>query len=291
MSSLDKKTKTNSAQQQTSTSELTDWSKQEKATRESNILSDIEAFKNTARPTAFSGPTVAGLTADEIKARDMARTMAPRSDVQYRTFADFDPETYYNPFESEVVDATGAYFDEDLAKKTSAQQAAATMSGSYGGSRHGVADAELNRTSLMDKTKMMADLRYSGYEGAKDQFNRDSDNLYGADVRNSDAAYGDTLKQIDMLSSLGASEREIEQAKMLAEKAQYDEGAADEWRRFNLELQTKLGFYQSTPMLTTNNSSGTSSSTSKTSDPIGTISSLASGAGGLFTGLDNVFKF
>ena len=281
MSSLDKKTK--STQQATSSTSLTDWSKDQMETGKANVRGVMDNCDQKPY-VPFSGPTVADLSGDEQTARGMTRDLAPRDAVEYRTFADFDPETYYNPFEKEVVDATGAYFDEDLAKKTSANQAAATQSGSYGGSRHGVADAELNRTSLQDKTKMMADLRYQGYEGAKQQFNTDSQGLFTAGVRNSDAKFNDTVQTIDMLSKMGAGEREIEQAKMLAEKAQYDDAYADEWKRFQLKLQTEMGLFGSTPLLTTNTSSG--SSTSKTSDPIGTISSLAGGIGGLFGGIN-----
>lgn len=287
MSSLDKKTKT--TQQATSSTDLTDWSKNEKATREGNILSDIQAFKATARPSAFSGATVAGLTPDEIAARDKTRALTGRDPVEYRTFADFDPATYYNPFEDEVVGAVNAGIDENLTKSINDNQLRATSHGAYGGSRHGVADGEMMRTAAQDKAAKLAELRYAGYNDAADRFTRDSDSIYSADVRNSDAGYNDKVQQIDMLAKLGADERDIEQARLLAEKAKYDDAAEDEWRRFNLELQTKLGFYQSTPMLTKNSSSG--SSTSKTSDPIGQLSNLAGGAGGLFTGLDNVFKF
>lgn len=279
----DKKQKT--TQSSTSTTDLTDWSKAEMAAGKSNIRGVVNDY--TSKPyVPFSGPMVADLSQDEQTARDMTRNMQPREAVNYRTFADFDPTTYYNPFEDEVVSATGQYFDEDLAGKISANQARATMAGSYGGSRHGVADAELNRTSLMDKTKMMADLRYKGYEDAASRFERESGSIYNKDVRNSDAAHSDTLQTIDMLSKMGAGEREIEQAKMLAEKAKYDEAAAEEWRRFQTKLQTEIGLFGSTPMLTTNKSSGTS--TSKTSDPLGNIASIAGGVGGLFGGIGSI---
>jgi hypothetical protein len=277
MSSLSKKTK--SSQQSTSTSDLTDLSKQQFNTGQEKIRGVVNNF-NAQPYDPFDGPMVADLSADEQTAREQARNLAPRDAVQYRTFEEFDPATYYNPFEKEVVDATGAYYDEALQKNISQNQARATMNKSYGGSRHGVAEGELMRTSGMDKTKMMADMRYKGYNDAADRFERDSGNMYQADTRNSDAEYNDSVQAIEMLTKLGAGEREIEQAKMLAEKAKHDEQYADAWKRFQVQLQTEMGLFSATPLLTTNKSSG--SSTSKTSDPLGELGTVVSTVGDVF---------
>lgn len=284
MSSLSKKTKTNS--NTTSTSELTDWSKNEKATREADILGSINNFNASARPT-YSGATVADMSPDEVQAREMARSSTGRAPVDYRMFDQFDAGTYMNPYERDVVDATGAYIDENLTKSINDNSLRATSNGAYGGSRHGVADAELMRTAGMDKAAKMAELRYQGYNDAADRFERDSGNKYQADTRNSDVAYQDNLKKIDMLSQLGASEREIEQAKLLAAKAQYDEASADEWKRFQLEMGAKLGFYQSTPMLL--NNKGTFAGTTKNSDPLGEAGSVLKLGQSAFDLFGNVF--
>lgn len=278
MSSLDKKTKT--TQQATTTTNLTDWSKNQYETGKADLTNLVNNFKPR---DAFAGPTVADLSANEVKARELANNLDPRADVQYRTFDKFDPTTYYNPFESQVVDAVNRGIDENLTKSINDNSLRATAHGAYGGSRHGVADAEMMRTAGNDKADKLAQLRYAGYNDAADRFERDSQGIFAADTRNSDAHYEDQFKTIDLLSKLGASERDIEQAKMLAEKARYDEDAANEWKVFQTKLQTQMGLFGSTPMLTTTNSSG--SSTSKTSDPIGTLSSLAGGVGGLFGGI------
>ncbi len=286
MSSLDRKTKNESTS--TSTQALTEQSRADLEMGKADILGTINNFNTTNPIKSYEGQMVADLTPDQLMAREQARNLGPATEVQYRTFADFDPETYYNKFEDEVVAATGAYFDEDLAGKISANQARATQSGSYGGSRHGVADAELNRTSLMDKTKMMADLRYKGYDDAANRFERESGALYTKD-RDNAVRHDDSVRSnIALLETLGASARDVEQAKLLAERAQYDEKAAEEWKRFGLELQTKIGLFGSTPMLTTQNSSR--SSTTKVSDPLGQISQIAGGVGGAFTGVSNFFN-
>lgn len=278
MSSFDKKTKT--SQTSSSSTDLTDWSKGQFESGKDAVRGVIGGFKPR---DAFAGPVVADLSANEVKAREMAGNMDPRAAVNYRTFADFNPAVYVNPHEQEVVEKVNRGIDENLTKSLAANAMRATTHGAYGGSRHGVAEAEMMRTANTDKADKLGELRYRGYEDAASRFERESGNIYGADVRNSDAAYEDQYKTIDMLSKLGFDERQIDQAKMLAEKARYDEDAANEWEMFKTKLQTEMGLFGATPMLTKTNSSGTS--TSKTSDPIGTLSSLAGGVGGLFSGM------
>jgi predicted nucleic acid-binding protein len=60
-----------------------------------------------------------------------------------------------------------------------------------------------------------------------------------------------------MLAQFGASEREIEQARLLAQRAEFDRQAAEEYRNLMLQLQTRGGILNSTPMLV--NSTGKSS--------------------------------
>jgi hypothetical protein len=399
MSSLSKKTK--SSQNATSTSALTDWSKNQFDAGQERIRGVVDNY--TSQPfKKFEGPLVAGLSGDEQMASQMARDSVGRNnglfseagdlirqgantdisatqvagpaavtatqvdgpdaisatqvdgprEVNARLFDENRVRSRYNPYEKDVVDAVGTYMEEDLTKRINNNQLRAASSGAYGGSRHGVADAELMRTTATDKAAQMADLRYRGYNDAVmgderesirvDNNNRtNSDNDYAsrrdnalrfdtASERNSDVGYAsrrdnalrlDSANErnsdvdyssrrdnalradnaaasnrdnkyqaaglftgmagqqtaelnntIDLLRSTGADARKIEQAKMLAEKAQYDEQYADEWRKYQSKLQAEVGLFGSTPMLTTNNSSG--SSTSKTSDPMGEASAM-----------------
>lgn len=298
--------KTTQKQNSTSTTKLSDWSKSQYEAGKTDINDTVAKFN--AKPyVPYSGETVAGLSASEQRARQMADKFATDGAtqvdgpdaVQYRTFADFDSEEYYNPFEKDVVDSVSKSIDDNLTKSINDNQLRATSSGAYGGSRHGVADAELMRTAGQDKAAKVAELRYAGFNDAADRFERDSGNLYTAGTRNSDADYSArrdnavrhdaaAKEAIDMMASLGLGEREIEQARLLAEKAKYDDAYADEWKRFQVELQTKIGLFGSTPMMTDTTSTGTS--TSKTSDPLGSIASITGGMGGLFTGLGGLFS-
>lgn len=337
------KTKQSSTQNQTSTTALTDWSRDQWQSQVDGIMGATNAF--TSRPyQTYDRPMVAGLSDTQRQARDMitagsgadsmlgdaaaaaraggSMTWTPESvsstnvdgpaAVDYRTFDPSRVEARMNPYESQVVDAAGAYYDEQLGKRMSENQARATQSGAFGGSRHGIADAELQRTSNMDRSQMMADLRYRGWNDAVAGDERESGNLYNAGVRNSDVAYGarrdnavradDTSRfnasrndaasqfnsnqrlqeasilgslagqqnaqwaqQAQMLSQFGATEREIEQARLLADRAEFDRAAADELQRFMLDLQVRQSILGSTPLMTTNTGSGSSTGTGSTS--------------------------
>lgn len=265
-------------QRQTVTNEPSEWTRGQFNTQSQGILDTIERYNTQSPYQAYTGPLVAGMTDNERRAADLVNENVGANDgilgeaenlirrgadtnVRYRTFDEFDPNVYYNPFEQEVVDAAGAYYDEQLGRQIADNQSRATMSGAYGGSRHGVADSELRRTSQMDRAKMMADLRYRGYEDARGQFNTDSAGLYAADTANRDNLYrgadqfeqlaanrtADWTTQAQALADMGATEREIEQARLDADKAQFDAAAADRLQRFLIELETRRGILGSTP--------------------------------------------
>lgn len=286
MSSLSKKTKySNTSRSETN---LTDWSKNQWETGKADIGNFVDDFTQNNPFVAYAGKEVADLSPSEVKAREMAGTLGPRADVKYRTFDQFNPEVYYTPFEGEVVNAVSKAYDDDYASKIADNQARATRAGTYGGSRHGVMEAELARTSGDTKNRTLAEMRKQGYDDAAGRFQRDSDALYGQDVRNSDKDYNDNMKQIELFSRLGADEREIEQAKLLAERAKYDAADADKWKKFQVQLQTKLGLFSSTPMLTRTDQSG--SGTTKYSDPLGELSNFSKAIGSTAQTIGGLFK-
>lgn len=286
MSSLSKKQKSSS--QSHSKTSLTDWSKNQWETGKADIGNFVDDFTNNNPFVAYEGKEVADLSPSELKAREMAGTLGPRADVKYRTFDQFQPEVYYNPYEGEVVNAVSKAYDDDYASKIADNQARATRSGTYGGSRHGAMEAELARTSGDTKNRALAEMRKQGYDDAAGRFQRDSDALYGQDVRDSDKDYNDSRSQIELYSRMGADERDIEQAKLLAERAKYDAGEADKWKKFQLQLQTKLGLFGSIPMLTETDQSG--SSTTKYSDPIGELANFSKAIGSTAQTIGGLFK-
>jgi len=217
---------------QKNSQELNPWAKQQWTDQTRGMQQQVDAY--TSKPfNPYTGQMVAGQTATETNARDM---------IANNTYDPSNVSKYFNPYERDVVDAAGAYYDQSLQGNLAQNNARATQAGAFGGSRHGVADAELMRQNTMDKSNMMANLRYQGYQNAQDVGFRDAQN------RRSDAA---------MLAQFGATEREIEQARLLAQRAEFDRQAAEEYRNLMLQLQTRGNILGSTPMLV--NSTGKSS--------------------------------
>lgn len=207
-----------------SSQELNPWAKQQWETQTRGMQDAVDAY--TSKPfNPYTGNMVAGMTGTETNARDM---------IANNTYDPSNVSKYYNPYERDVVDAAGAYMDQQLQGNLSQNNARATQAGAFGGSRHGVADAELMRTNAMDKSAMMANLRYQGYNNAQNVGFQDAAN------RRADAS---------MLAQMGATEREIEQARLLAARAEFDRQAADEYQKLMLQLQTRGGILNSTPML------------------------------------------
>lgn len=75
-------------------------------------------------------------------------------------------EGYMNPYNAQVVDAMRAQMDDQRARMVSGVQQAATTAGAYGGSRHGVAEANALRDVAKDENAMIAGLYQQGYDQA-----------------------------------------------------------------------------------------------------------------------------
>lgn len=361
------KTKTTQNTSSTSTNTLSDWSRTMFEGGVSDILGTIDDYNTNSPYRPYTGQLVAGLSDGERRAREYASTnlgsnaglftdagdairrgmasewnpeqvestdVAGPNQVSYRTFDADRIRARQNPYEQDVVDAAGAYFDETRDRELMNNQARATQSGAFGGSRHGVADAELMRTSAMDRASMLADLRYRGWNDNVAADERESAGIFGADTFNATGDYNarrdnavraddatrfnatrndsaaqwradnqyrgagalsdlatsqqdSWMREAQFMNQLGMDERAIEDARLLAERAQWDEQAADEYRRFQIELQTRIGLLGATPMIMNSSSTGTSNGTqSGMAQYFAPIGGLLSGIGALsgFTG-------
>lgn len=354
------KQKTKQETQSSSSTSLNDWSKNLFESNMGGIMQTIDDFNTNNPYQPYTGQMVADLSGNERRAREyasanlgnnaglygqagdaiqrgMAMDWTPEvvgstsvegpDRVAYRGFDGDRIMARQNPYERQVVDATAAYFDEARDRELMANQARATRSGAFGGSRHGIADAEAMRQSQMGKASMLADLRYRGYNDAMAADERETAGMFGADTFNATGGYnarrdnavrGDEaarfnagrrdaaaqwraanqyqgagmlsgladqrqaswMREADIMNRLGMDERQIEDAKLLAERAKYDERAADQWRRMQLELQTRIGLLGATPLLT--NTTSTGKNTSSTSGMnFAQMGGLLSGIGAL----------
>lgn len=112
-------------------------------------------------PTQVQAPDISALsgTAASIDRSNVR-------EVDAGAFPGGDLDRYMNPYIGAVVDATLA--DLDRQRQLQQQQVghAATQAGAFGGSRHGVAEAETNRAFADTAARTAAGLRQQGFDSA-----------------------------------------------------------------------------------------------------------------------------
>jgi hypothetical protein len=230
--------------------------------------------------------------------------------VDYQTFDPSKLDAWMNPHNDKVMAAQEAYANERKAKDLMGIDADSAQKGAWG-SRAEVRKSEIDRTYNMDMNALKAEQLKSAWDGAVAAEERQRNATYGANRDNSNISYQARLveaqrkdqaaqfgvgqkfqaagvlsglasqkdashaQQFEMLRQSGATDREIEQAKLLATRAEFDRSAKDELDKLMLELQARQGYQQtqqgilsSTPMGQTTTSNGTATS-SGTSSSVG----------------------
>ena len=134
---------------------------------------------------------------------------------QPQTIAQTDLSAYTNPFETQVVDRALS----DLERSRSMQQNQlgfqAGASGAYGGSRHGIAEAETNRAFADQAARTAAGLRQAGFQNAQQLAGRDiSTGLQGVQQRLSAASQMGQLGQQAFNTSGAIQDRQEQQGLM-----------------------------------------------------------------------------
>lgn len=204
-----------------------------------------------------------------------------------------DLSPYMNPYTQNVIDTSLNDLNRFRQGAISNNQGAATMSGAYGGSRHGVADAETNRGFLDQASSLVANLRNTGFQNAQqgaqfdisnrlnaDQFNVNS-GITGAGVRMGAA---NQLGQLGLSNDANARANIGTQADLGAQQRGIDAENDPVMRQmqFLAQLRSLLGINGSDVIGQQVDSSGTSNTT-ETSSPslINTIGSIVQTIGGL----------
>ena len=265
--------KSKSKSSQTNT--LAPWSQQQFDSQKSGILDTVDKYNANNPYKAYTGPMVANMTAPEQQARQIASanvgsTAGILGDAEsaIRTGMSYDaadPSRYFNPFEDQVVQNALGDIERSRGMQRVNDAQGATSAGAWGGSRHGVADSLTNEGALRTAASTAANLRQSGYDKAvqtgfqQQQGQYQGAGLLGQTAEQKQAAW---MRDAEVMSQLGATEREIEQAKLLASRAEFDREAADQYQRMMLELQTRQGLLGATPMLVNSTGTGTQTGTS-----------------------------
>ena len=93
-------------------------------------------------------------------------------------------DPYLNPFTSNVIDTTMGAMDRSRQMAVDDIGASATAAGAFGGSRHGVAEAETNRAFIDQAGQMAAQLNAQNFGQAQQQANADINRITSVRLAN-----------------------------------------------------------------------------------------------------------
>lgn len=181
----------------------------------------------------FTGERIAPFTAPQTEAQNRALQFA-RSGIGYNQLADaqnsvagaanYQPGSfldnvgaYMNPYTQNVTDATMAGLDRARQTALMGNADAAAKAGAFGGSRHGVVDAETNRNYFDTAARTLAGLNSDAFNNAGSMFNQDINrqlaalglNMQGANSLANLATMGRNygMQDIDTLNTTGGAQQ------------------------------------------------------------------------------------
>lgn len=170
------------------------------APRLADFTDDTKAAFDAIRslPTQAGGHGVASSIARDYRAptvdaasgeaAQLARSAV--RDVTGQGFLDADVGAYLNPFEDTVVAGTMGDMARAHAQELNRIGAGAAAAGAFGGSRHGLLEAEAGRNYLDRLGATVGNLRFGGYTQAQDVIGRDQDRKLQGDLANQQMDYG-----------------------------------------------------------------------------------------------------
>jgi hypothetical protein len=195
----------------------------------SSMLSKGYAASN-APYQAYKGPLTAGPSDLQNQAfagaSDLAKTGYTPTNFTTGTFDTAAANKYMNPYINASLDPQLKELQRQSQISNLGNAGKLTQAGAFGGSRQAILTGEENR-NLLDKSQSLIGQGYNtAYNNAMNQFNAEqgrgleaqkaseASRVYGAD-------YG--LKSIQNLADLGATQRNIEQEGVLADKTQFEQ--------------------------------------------------------------------
>lgn len=151
-------------------------------------------------------------------------------------------QQYMNPYTQQVIDATNAQIDKNLAQTTNQTNSDATMAGAYGGTRQAVQTAQNQNDANMLKAQTAAQLNNQAYTNAQGMFTSDQARALAAAQGNQSAGLQGAnlgLGAADVLARLGLTQQGVSSANAnelltLGSVPQQQQQNLDQWNYQNL---------------------------------------------------------
>ncbi len=270
--------------------------------RNKDLVTRAEALSNQPYE-AFTGQRVAEFTPDELAAFQGTRDMTGKYQGMFDSGVQGvnqlfqraqgptaeDIQTNMNPFLENVLNITKRNEAENTQKMQQQLARQAGLGGSFGGSRFGLQQAQLEQ----DAARRMSDIDYSGrfdaYNQALGQFNRNTDVLsqaIGQGLNVGAAGQNYNINDLNALIATGSTQRALDQAKLDTEYSDFLEQRAYPYEQVNFlsnVLQPYSQMYAGDEQVTRQKGGG--SGLGKVLGGLGTIASFIPGGQAIGMGL------
>ena len=123
--------------------------------------------------------------------------------VEAGTLAETDLTQYQNPYESQVVQQTMSDLDRARQIQQMEQGAKMTAAGAFGGSRHGIAQAESNRAFYDRAGALAGQMRQQGFQNAQQMAQQDLQRQMQASLANQQVDLAGQQQRMQAASQLG----------------------------------------------------------------------------------------
>nr|MCS5595574.1 tail fiber domain-containing protein [Porticoccaceae bacterium] len=114
-----------------------------------------------------------------------------------------DLSAYNNPYQQQVIDKSIADINRNALNTQNQLGASASAAGSFGGSRHGIAEGELGRNTMQQIADTTSQMRHQGYENSQLAANQDIQNMLNADQFNVSSGLQGAQHNLNSAAQLG----------------------------------------------------------------------------------------
>ena len=214
------------------------------------------------RALAFSGSNVGGAALDQSMGATRAGT-----EYNAKSILDMGLEKYMNPYLQNVSDRAMSDIQRQQTMQQQQNAQAAASAGAFGGSRHGVAEAETARNYGDIYANQMATMYSNAFNNAAGLAQGDITNAYNAQTMRLNAAnqlanmaatqrqFG--LQDIDVANQVGREQRKLDQAQQDFNDQQWQEEQNYPMRQLAIQQGTLFGMpHGSTTTTTSTGGSG-----------------------------------
>lgn len=206
---------------------------------------------------------------------------------------------WFNPYEDRVIDSALAEYDDNAGMESAAEDLQLAKSGAFAGSGGALSKVLGDRFRRQGRASLDANLRHQGFDTAAGYSSRDADRTTNVSLANAQLAEQSRQaqiaslmqgagmlgnldgQQIGALGGVGDVFRQIDSAER---RAPVDLALLESQLAGSTTPLASLLTGQNTTGTQSGTQSGTQTTTSKVSDPMGTIGSLAMLAAAPFTG-------